>query len=120
VLSSLGCPDPPLEYSVIRADVVGLELTNCRVSRTTHLLVSPSSNEDAARLQCTLLDKGLPLDVLTGSHKPEPLPENAVVTRCMPRRLEFYLDNGSFCDQFAINFYQVPATEMPPAWWPCP
>jgi hypothetical protein len=113
------CPDPPQGYSVVRVYTEGGRITDCRVSRDEHLLVSDSSNEETARIQCALTQEGLPLEVLAKSHEPAPLPENAVVTACSATRLDYYLDNGNYCDQFDPNFYLIRPAETPPDWWPC-
>jgi hypothetical protein len=116
----LRCPDPPEGYSVVRVYTEGNEIKECRVTPDTHLLVSDSSDVETARIQCALNSSGIPLTILAKSHDPAPLPENAVVTACNAMRVDFYLDNGNFCDQFDPNFYVLRQNEAPPAWWPCP
>ena len=112
------CPDPPEGYSVARVWTEGNEIRECRVTPGTHLLVSASTNEDTARIRCALRNEGLPLQVLLKPDQPMPLPANAVVTRCTPNELEFYTDNGSFCDQFDTTIYRV-RDQVRPDWWPC-
>jgi hypothetical protein len=114
----LGCPDPPIGYSVVRVDVNGAEISNCRVTPDTHLLVSDSNDAETARLQCALNQEGLPLQVLLKPDVPMPLPENAVVTSCNQMQLQFYVDNGGFCDRFDTTIYRV-RNQVPPDWWPC-
>ena len=95
----------------------GLE-PDCRVSRDTRLLVTASGDDQTARIRCGF-GTGV-LNAVVKAHEPMPLPPNAVVTCTSPTRLDFYLDNGGFCDRFDTNFYEVKRNQTPPLWWPCP
>ncbi len=114
-----GCPDPPLGFSVGRVDVDAEGKLACNVSRSTRLLVTASNDDQTARIRCGF-GTG-PLNAVVKSTDPMPLPDNAVVDCLGPNRMEFYLDQGSFCDQFDTSTYVLkgPQIEDPPAWWPC-
>jgi hypothetical protein len=115
----LGCPDPPLGFSVARVMLEGNEVRECQVTPDTHLLISDSTNADTARIQCALKNEGLPLNTLVRPDVPMPLPENAVVQCNGPKELQFYVDEGEFCDRFDTTIYRVRPNQTAPEWWPC-